>query len=463
MKSINSQTISNLLRISRVMTTTKVTPAPTPTSVATDSVSVNPKLTGRQLYNAMGQPKTIVAPMVDQSELAWRILSRRYGAQLCYTPMFHAKLFATQEKYRNSMWTTNLDGNQTLDRPLVVQFCANDPDYLLQAAKLIEDECDAIDLNLGCPQGIARKGKYGAFLMDDWDLVYKLIKNLHDNLSIPVTAKIRIYDDYEKSLKYAKMVLDAGAQFITVHGRTREMKGQATGLANWKILKYLRDNLPQDQVFFSNGNVLYPSDLQRCQSETSCDAVMSAEGNLYNPGVFWTLDDNKDKQFPRVDKILREYFEIVKENYDSLASRHAMKSHFFKLLHAFLEVHKELRPIIGKASVNGPLDQWESIVVKIESLVEEIYSNNPDIEKLDVITDGPIEDWGGHYKTVPYWRCQPYFRKVDGVKQNTALLKMAGENELIKSTPQANKRQLEDESNDDNNSKLKKQATLVQN
>ena len=64
-----------------------------------------------------------------------------------------------------------------------------------------------------------------------------------------MTAKIRIYDDYEKSLKYAKMVLDAGAQFITVHGRTREMKGQATGLANWKILKYLRDNLPQDQVF----------------------------------------------------------------------------------------------------------------------------------------------------------------------------------------------------------------------
>lgn len=57
-----------------------------------------------------------------------------------------------------------------------------------------------------------------------------------------------------------------------------------------------------------------------------------------------------------------------------------------------------------------------------------------------------LEDWGGHYKTVPYWRCQPYFRKVDGVKQNTALLKMAGENELIKSIPQANnKRQLEDE------------------
>ena len=114
MKSVNSQTISNLLKVSKVMTTTKATSTTTlvSTSVATDSAFVKTKLTGRQLYNAIGQPKTIVAPMVDQSELAWRILSRRYGAQLCYTPMFHAKLFATQEKYRNSMWTTNLDGNK---------------------------------------------------------------------------------------------------------------------------------------------------------------------------------------------------------------------------------------------------------------------------------------------------------------------------------------------------------------
>ena len=184
------------------------------------------KLTGRELYDAIGRPKTIVAPMVDHSELAWRILSRRYGADLCYTPMFNAKLFATQEKYRDSMWTKGLDGNEKLDRPLVVQFCANDPDYLLTAARFIEDQCDAVDINLGCPQGIARKGRYGAFLMDDWELIHKLIRNLHDNLKIPVTAKIRIYDDYEKSLEYAKMVLDAGAQFITIHGRTREMKGQ---------------------------------------------------------------------------------------------------------------------------------------------------------------------------------------------------------------------------------------------
>ncbi|EMG49840.1 tRNA-dihydrouridine synthase, putative [Candida maltosa Xu316] len=415
------------------------------------------KLQGRELYKAIGNPKTIVGPMVDHSELAWRILSRRYGADLCYTPMFHSKLFATQEKYRDSMWCNGLDGNRETDRPLIVQFCANDPEYLLQAAKLVESQCDAVDLNLGCPQGIARKGKYGAFLMDDWDLVHKLIRTLHDNLSVPVTAKIRIYDDYEKSLKYARMVLDAGAQFITIHGRTREMKGQATGLASWKILKYLRENLPEDQVFFANGNILYPADLKRCEEETKCDAVMSAEGNLYNPGTFWTQSNDIEKQFPRVDKILREYFEIVKANERSLASRHAMKSHFFKLLHAFLETHKELRPVIGKKSVHDSFDEWEKVVVEVESLVEKIY-NQENIKELDVIVEGPVEVWGGAYKTIPYWRCQPYFRKVDGVKQNTSMLKMAGETDLVASTTNAKKRILEgDEVGSDSN---KKQATV---
>lgn len=393
------------------------------------------KSLARALYDSIGKPKTIVAPMVDQSELAWRILSRRYGAELCYTPMFHARLFATEEKYRNKMWL-EWDGDKNRDRPLIVQFCANDPEYLLQAARFVEHKCDAVDLNLGCPQGIARKGNYGAFLMDDWDLVYRLIRKLHENLSCAVTAKIRVYDDWEKSLEYAKMVLSAGAQFITIHGRTRDMKGQATGLANWEVLRYLRENLPQDQVFFANGNILYPGDLARCTQEVNCDAVMSAEGNLYNPGVFWTKTDDKDKQFARVDKMLREYFEIVKEC-PGEASRVSMKAHFFKILHAFLEVHKELRPVIGKTSVNADFSKWEEIVEQVEALVAEIYAQD-NIEELDVITEGEVQLWGGKYKTIPYWRCQPYFRRVDGQKQNTRVLKVAASGEKKEETNEKN-------------------------
>jgi tRNA-dihydrouridine synthase 1 len=404
------------------------------------------KLSGRDLYDAIGKPKTIVAPMVDQSELAWRILSRRYGADLCYTPMFHARLFSNEEKYRESMWS-DMDGDKDIDRPLIVQFCANDPELLLKAARLVESKCDAVDLNLGCPQGIAKKGKYGAFLMDDWDLVHKLISTLHKNLTVPVTAKIRIYDDKQKSLEYAKMVLDAGAQFITIHGRTRDMKGQATGLANWDTLRYLRDNLPKDQVFFANGNILYPSDIERCIVSTNCDAVMSAEGNLYNPGVFWTKDNNIDKQFARVDKMLREYFEIVKEC-PGVASRHSMKSHFFKLLHSFLEENKDLRPVIGRTSVHSPFEDWEAIVAEVEKRVSEIY-NQANISEIDVITVGEPQSWGGNYRIIPYWRCQPYFRKVNGEKENTRVLKVAGkekeqEKEQVKTVE---KRKLEYEEN----------------
>jgi tRNA-dihydrouridine synthase 1 len=405
------------------------------------TITAMTKLQGRQLYESISSPKKIVAPMVDQSELAWRILSRKYGATLCYTPMFHSRLFATSEKYRKDMWSS-LDGDSEIDRPLVVQFCANDPEYLLQAARFVVGKCDAVDLNLGCPQGIAKKGKYGAFLMDDWELVHKLINKLHTELEIPVTAKIRVYEDREKTLEYAKMVLNAGAQFLTIHGRTREMKGQQTGLADWSILTYLRENLPSDTVFFANGNILYPDDITRCLNDVKADAVMSAEGNLYNPGVF---SDDIKKQFPRVDKVLREYYEIVK-TCPGNASKIAMKSHMFKILRPFLPIHTDIRQQIAKISPRHNFDNVEEVVINVEKIVQEIFSR-PDVEELDKIIEGEVELWGGSYRKVPYWRCQPYFRPVNGVtgdKRVTQALKSpvevtedtsgkrAAEDELIK-------------------------------
>lgn len=66
------------------------------------------------------------------------------------------------------------EGDPATDRPLIVQFCANDADQLLTSAKVVENHCDAIDINLGCPQDIAKRGRYGSFLQDDWDLIFKM-------------------------------------------------------------------------------------------------------------------------------------------------------------------------------------------------------------------------------------------------------------------------------------------------
>lgn len=220
------------------------------------SSSSTVKLQGYDLYRALGSPKHVLAPMVDGSELAWRILSRapvpppstqnqdgdgvkagpQVAAQLCYSPMIHSKLFANVERDNLASrkffdlvagQSVHLGGlsesdrvyahrggrnggglrsvgsqRQTPGRPgqsgtsclcrgvtdLSRQFCANDPEHLLAAAKRIEHRCDAVDINLcacpssssdailqtdlstsGCPQGIAKTGRYGAFLMEDWD------------------------------------------------------------------------------------------------------------------------------------------------------------------------------------------------------------------------------------------------------------------------------------------------------
>jgi len=102
-------------------------------------------------YRRIGSPKYIVAPMVNQSEIAFRFMCRKYQAQLCYTPMMHSGLFAKDPKYR----TINFQSHPE-DRPLIVQFCGHNPETMLQAALLVQDQCDAVDINLGCPQGIAR-------------------------------------------------------------------------------------------------------------------------------------------------------------------------------------------------------------------------------------------------------------------------------------------------------------------
>ncbi len=257
---------------------------------------------------------------------------------LAYSPMLHARLFAESQKYRDQHFEPirpassseadgpppepYLDGNPQIDRPLFVQFCANDPAALLSAAQLVAPHCNAVDLNLGCPQGIARKGHYGAFLQEKQDLIYNLIRSLHENLPIPVTVKIRILDTKEATLAYAQNVLKAGASILTVHGRRREQKGHLTGLADWEMIQYLRDNLPPETVLFANGNILQPGDLERCLEATGADGVMSAEGNLSDPGIFGPVPEvgQEGREYWRgkdgwggwrVDAVVRRYFDIL--------------------------------------------------------------------------------------------------------------------------------------------------------
>ncbi|CAM6112485.1 unnamed protein product [Calypogeia fissa] len=246
-------------------------------------------------WRKLGAPKMHVAPMVDQSELPFRMLCRKYGATAAYTPMLHARLFAQDGKYRTKEFSTCPE-----DRPLFVQFCANNPDVLLEAARLVEPICDYVDINLGCPQRIAKKGYYGAFLMDNLPLVKSLVSKLASNLTVPVSCKIRVFPDLEDTLAYARMLEEAGCSLLAVHGRTRDQKDGKAIRADWDAIRAVKQALRIPVL--GNGNIRWVEDVHACIAYTGVDGVMSAESLLENPALFagyrpaHTLEDDNPEE-----------------------------------------------------------------------------------------------------------------------------------------------------------------------
>ncbi|CDO72687.1 hypothetical protein BN946_scf184985.g107 [Trametes cinnabarina] len=108
--------------------------------------------------------------MVNQSDLPFRILVRRYNTSLVYTQMLLPERLLNDREYLEFHRKGLRDGP---DAPVVVQLCGNDPETVVRAARQVVDRADAIDLNLGCPQEAAREGHYGGYLLDkkDWALV----------------------------------------------------------------------------------------------------------------------------------------------------------------------------------------------------------------------------------------------------------------------------------------------------
>lgn len=224
-----------------------------------------------------------VAPMVGASDLAFRLLCRKYGATVAYTPMFYSERFASDAEYRKE----SLQSCE-LDHPLVVQFCGNDPETMLKAAKLVEDECEGIDINLGCPQREARNMRYGAYLLDECDrpLVLHMVNLLASSLKVPVSCKIRLLDGHiDNTVAFAKQLEAAGCSWITVHGRARGNPLQRRhGPADLEAIKCVASAVSIPVV--SNGNVRGWLDVRKNLNLTGSAGIMSAEGILQNPAIF---------------------------------------------------------------------------------------------------------------------------------------------------------------------------------
>jgi len=300
---------------------------------------------GYNFYKSIGEPKFVCAPMVDQSELAFRMLTRRHGTNLCYTPMLHSRLTVEDKTYLRDNFSTCPE-----DRPLFVQFCANDPDTLLKAAQMVEDQCDAVDINLGCPQGIARKGHYGSFLLGEPELIGRMVENLAKNLKVPVTCKIRILPKEEDTMHLVKTIVNAGCSLLTVHGRTKEQNKQKVGKCDWDMIRKIKQsvNIP----VFANGGIYNYEDAIKCLEYTGVDGVMSSESLLENPALF----SGKVKD---LDSLAMEYLEICKTYATDPAY---IRPHLFKMLYTGLMQYTDLREDLTKAKT---LEELSIITKKV--------------------------------------------------------------------------------------------------
>jgi tRNA-dihydrouridine synthase 1 len=248
--------------------------------------------------------------------------------------MLNSKIFAADERYRREHFTTSPD-----DRPLAAQFCADDPDTFVAAAKYVQDHVDAVDLNLGCPQGIARKGHYGAFLQDEWELVASIVRKAADELTVPVWCKIRIFPCQEKSVAYARMLEGAGCSLLAVHGRTRDHKGKFSPPANWETIRAIKRAVGIPVI--ANGNVLSLEDAKRALIETEADGVMSAFALLDNPANFY----EGPREPPSRLELAREYLALAEK--DGTPMR-MVRLHMFKLFRSRLDVNIDLNPEVAR-------------------------------------------------------------------------------------------------------------------
>jgi tRNA-dihydrouridine synthase 1 len=357
---------------------------------------------GWEYYRRIGSPKTVCAPMVAQSELAFRLLCRRYNTQLAVTPMFHAGLFGSDPNYRRDAMQVPKD-LQT-DKPLVVQFCGHDPQVLLKAARLVQGQCDAVDLNLGCPQNIAKRGFYGSFLLTHTQLLHDIVSTLHQYLDIPITCKIRrlpaskTRTGDEETIALVKMLQEAGAAMITVHGRSRLQLKDKVGQCDFDLIRLVKQNV--SIPVFANGGIHDWSDVETCLRYTGVDGVMSSEALLCNPSLF--AGKREDSM-----KMAREYMKIVEQLREegTETDGSTIRGHLFKMLYRHLTVHKDLRDRMGAC----PPEEFYSI-----------------LDELDTRFSGlSPSDLQAQLDSVPVW----YWRHIQTPTQLAELEKRKGERE----------------------------------
>ena len=233
-----------------------------------------------KIGNVELENRYILGPMAGVTDLPFRLLCREQGAGLLCMEMISAKAI-----YYNNRNTESLLEIHPDEQPVSLQLFGSDPKIMSEMAKRIEERPFAIlDVNMGCPVPKVVKNGEGSALMKEPKLVYEIVSALVKAIKKPVTVKIRkgFDDEHVNAVEIAKIIEEAGASAVAVHGRTREQ--YYSGKADWDIIRQVKEATSIPVI--GNGDVTSPQKAEELVRQTGCDGIMIARGAEGNPWIF---------------------------------------------------------------------------------------------------------------------------------------------------------------------------------
>ena len=264
-------------------------------------------MTAREIFEG----RLIMAPMTRGTDLPFRRLAGELGAEVCLGEMAYAH---------------KVIGKERGDRPLLrrhpsekffgVQLAGKVPEVMAEAARVAEDAgADFVDVNCGCPiDEVTRRG-FGASLLQRASKVGAVVAAMKGAVKIPVTVKLRLGwdDDKPTYLKVAASAVEAGADAIALHARSRAQRYRRA--ADWDRVRDLVDAVPVPVI--GNGDVLTWRDATRRLAETGCAAVMVGRWALAKPWIFREYAHERDETLDAEARlsVLRRYVELCREHF----------------------------------------------------------------------------------------------------------------------------------------------------